>query len=285
MRAAPGRVIVAVPVADDRRGPCSARGFALCRLVRLPSFGDLLEHRVSALPFAVRSHLRLARRRSRIRWPRRRFRYRPYRAGRPQRSGKSTLLRLIGRAHPRRGSITVDGSIGYLRQDIALDPARRVDAILGIAVRGPPFAASSPALPPTSDFAAVSGTLTLSQWDVEERAVAVLGRLGLGHIVGSTADLSRPVGTLSGGETVLLALTAELLREPAVVLLDEPTNNLDLRARELLYQAVEQFPGTLVVVSHDRALLDRMDDRGIAGAGAVSANCACSAATSARIRP
>ncbi len=173
-------------------------------------------------------------------------------------SGKSTLLRLIAGLLPAdRGSITVDGSIGYLRQDITLDPERRVDAILGIADARAALRRIESGTATDGDFAVVSGVL--SQWDVEERAVAVLGRLGLGHIIGAAADLSRPVGTLSGGETVLLALTSVLLREPAVVLLDEPTNNLDLRARELLYQAVEQFAGTLVVVSHDRALLDRMD--------------------------
>ena len=176
-------------------------------------------------------------------------------------SGKSTLLRLIaGVLTPDRGSITAHGAIGYLRQDIALDPARRVDDILGIADARAALRRIESGTATDEDFAAVSGTAdTLAQWDVEERAVAVLSRLGLGPVVGSIADLGRPVGTLSGGETVLLALTAELLREPSVLLLDEPTNNLDLRARELLYQAVEQFPGTLVVVSHDRALLDRMD--------------------------
>ena len=64
---------------------------------------------------------------------------------------------------------------------------------------------------------------------------------------------------LSGGETVLTALSARLLRRPAVLLLDEPTNNLDLDARRRLYAAVEAWPGVLLVVSHDRALLLAVD--------------------------
>ncbi len=64
---------------------------------------------------------------------------------------------------------------------------------------------------------------------------------------------------MSGGESVLLRLAALLLRRPAVLLLDEPTNNLDRRAREHLYTAVEAWSGVMVVVSHDRELLERVD--------------------------
>ena len=71
-------------------------------------------------------------------------------------------------------------------------------------------------------------------WDVEDRAVAALHRLGL-----SLPDpLGRSVGTLSGGEVVLAGLARLLLRPSPVTLLDEPTNNLDRRARGLLYDAI-----------------------------------------------
>ena len=98
-------------------------------------------------------------------------------------------------------------------------------------------------------FAAVG-----DDWDVEERARATLDRLGLGHL-----DLDRRVGQVSGGEAVLLGLAAQLLRRPHVLLLDEPTNNLDLDARRRLYDAVTGWTGVMVVVSHDRALLDLVD--------------------------
>jgi ATPase subunit of ABC transporter with duplicated ATPase domains len=67
------------------------------------------------------------------------------------------------------------------------------------------------------------------------------------------------LGTLSGGQVISLGLAAQLLKQPDVLLLDEPTNNLDLDARHRLYDVLDDWRGCLLVVSHDRALLDRMD--------------------------
>ncbi|SEL83509.1 ABC-F family ATP-binding cassette domain-containing protein [Rhodococcus maanshanensis] len=169
-------------------------------------------------------------------------------------AGKSTMLRLIaGELTPDRGSVTVHGSLAYLRQDLALDPDRRVDAILGIESARKALHRIESGAGTDEDFAVAAG-----HWDIEERAVATLDRLGLAHIAPSTDALGRTVGTLSGGETMLLGLTAALLGDPQVLLLDEPTNNLDPAAKARLYTAVGQFPGTAIVVSHDRELLERM---------------------------
>ncbi|MFB7875087.1 ABC-F family ATP-binding cassette domain-containing protein [Nocardia sp. NPDC056064] len=169
--------------------------------------------------------------------------------------GKSTLLRLIsGELKPLRGSVTVPGDLGYLRQDLGMQTGHRVDAVLGIAeVRAALHRIESGEGTP-EDFDTVG-----TGWQVEDEAVALLGKLGLDYVAGSVADLDRTVETLSGGETVLLGLVAELLREPDVLLLDEPTNNLDTAARGRLYEVIRQFAGTVIVVSHDRELLDRMD--------------------------
>ncbi|MCX4092325.1 ABC-F family ATP-binding cassette domain-containing protein [Nocardia sp. alder85J] len=170
-------------------------------------------------------------------------------------AGKSTLLRLIaGALRPARGSITLPGRSGYLRQDLGLADGLRVDRVLGIAEVRKALHRIESGAGGEADFETVGAA-----WDVEERAVALLGRLGLHYLASDVTQLDRRLDTLSGGETVLLGLVAELLREPDTLLLDEPTNNLDSSARERLYEVIGQFPGTVVTVSHDRGLLDRVD--------------------------
>ncbi|WTW92607.1 ATP-binding cassette domain-containing protein [Streptomycetaceae bacterium NBC_01309] len=165
-------------------------------------------------------------------------------------AGKSTLLRLMaGELAPTRGTVRVTGELGYLPQNLTLDTAARVDAVLGIAGQRAALHAIEAGDVDPAHFTAVG-----DDWDVEERALATLDRLGLDHL-----DLDRPTGRLSGGESVMLALAGQLMRRPDVLLLDEPTNNLDIVARERLYEAVEGWPGVLVVVSHDRHLLDLVD--------------------------
>lgn len=165
-------------------------------------------------------------------------------------SGKSTLLRLIaGELTPVEGHIRAAGEVGYLPQNLVLDTAMRVDAALGIDGTRAALHAIEAGDVAEERFAAVG-----DDWDVEERALAMLDQLGLGHI-----GLDRTIGEMSGGECVLLRLAALLLARPDVLLLDEPTNNLDLYARGRLYAAVDAWNGVLVVVSHDRELLERVD--------------------------
>ncbi|EFE65699.1 ABC-F family ATP-binding cassette domain-containing protein [Streptomyces viridosporus] len=165
-------------------------------------------------------------------------------------AGKSTLLKLIaGELTPTGGAVRVAGEVGYLPQNVTLDTALRVDEALGIAARRAALHAIE-----AGDVAEEHFETVGDDWDVEERALATLGELGLGHI-----GLDRTVGEVSGGESVLLRLAALLLRRPDVLLLDEPTNNLDLYARRRLYTAVANWPGVMVVVSHDRELLELVD--------------------------
>ncbi|QWB21877.1 MULTISPECIES: ABC-F family ATP-binding cassette domain-containing protein [Streptomyces] len=165
-------------------------------------------------------------------------------------SGKSTLLKLIaGELAPADGAVRVAGEVGYLPQNVTLDTTLRVDQALGIAAQRAALHAIE-----AGDVAEAHFETLGDDWDVEERALATLGELGLGHV-----ELDRTIGEVSGGESVLLRLAALLLRRPDVLLLDEPTNNLDLYARRRLYASVQSWPGVMVVVSHDRELLDLVD--------------------------
>ena len=175
-------------------------------------------------------------------------------------SGKSTLLRLAaGVLQPTRGSVSVAGEVGYLPQDLVLDRSRRVDDVLGIGTALRALRALDAGSGDPRDLEAVG-----DQWDVEERAVAELERLGLPASV-----LDRRLGELSGGEAVRLGLARLLLRRPDVLLLDEPTNNLDAAARSRLHDVLGSWPRTLLVVSHDRELLERVDRIGELRDGAV----------------
>jgi ATPase subunit of ABC transporter with duplicated ATPase domains len=165
-------------------------------------------------------------------------------------SGKSTLLRLIaGELHPGHDTIKIRGEVGYLPQAITLGTRRTVSDLLCVAAARTALHAIE-AGETREDLYLTIG----DDWDVEERARAWLDRLGLAHL-----GLDDQVERLSGGETILVALAALFLRRPDVMLLDEPTNNLDLDARKRLYDAVASWAGVMVIVSHDRELLGLVD--------------------------
>jgi len=90
----------------------------------------------------------------------------------------------------------------------------------------------------------------------EEDAVALLGRFLFRY-----DQMRQPVGTLSGGERTRLQLCLLMLSGANCLLLDEPTNHLDIESMEVLEGALEGYDGTVIVISHDRYLLDRIPDR------------------------
>ncbi|KOG63830.1 ABC transporter [Streptomyces griseoflavus] len=168
----------------------------------------------------------------------------------PNGSGKSTLLKLIaGELRPTAGSVSVSGVLGHLPQSLPLAAGLTVAEVLGVAdvIRALDAVESG-------DVSEEHFTTIGDDWDIEERTRAQLDRLGLAGLA-----LDRGLSTLSGGQIVSLGLAAQLLKRPDVLLLDEPTNNLDLDARHNLYDVLGDWNGCLLLVSHDRALLDRMD--------------------------
>ncbi|MEY8038348.1 ABC-F family ATP-binding cassette domain-containing protein [Saccharopolyspora cebuensis] len=168
----------------------------------------------------------------------------------PNGAGKTTLLKLIaGELRPRGGSVSATGVVGYLPQTLPFDGDLTVAEALGIA----PVLRALHAVE-SGDVAEEHFTAIGNDWDVEERTRAQLDRLGLGDV-----EPTRRLDTLSGGQVVSLGLAAQLLKRPDVLLLDEPTNNLDRDARRRLHAALDDWTGCLLVVSHDRELLDRVD--------------------------
>ncbi|MDT3315779.1 ABC-F family ATP-binding cassette domain-containing protein [Microbacterium sp. KSW4-11] len=166
-------------------------------------------------------------------------------------SGKSTLLKLIaGTLVPASGSISTAGRVDLLPQQLTLDTGRRVADVLGIAPVLDAVRAIERGDVDERHFDTVG-----DDWDVEARATAALAEVGL-----PDKALDRRVGELSGGEAVLAALVGVRLRGAEIALLDEPTNNLDRDARARVHELVRTWRGTLIVVSHDVALLEELDD-------------------------
>jgi ATP-binding cassette subfamily F protein 3 len=149
----------------------------------------------------------------------------------PNGSGKSVLFRcILGWAEPTDGTITIGPSVrpGYYAQEHeTLDPNRNL--IEEVRQVRPMY---------------------------EEQAVSFLGRFLFPYEM-----VRKLVGDLSGGERSRLQLAKLMLSNANFLLLDEPTNNLDLPSCEVLENALDEFEGTVLVISHDRYFLDRVVDQ------------------------
>jgi ATP-binding cassette subfamily F protein uup len=195
----------------------------------------------------------------------------------PNGAGKSTLLRVLAGEEPvgageRR--IQPQARVVLVSQEPQLDPERTVLEQV--------FAASGEKMALLARYTAVSDALAhapgggahqqsllaeLGQlnarmdqtqaWALEQQVREVLERLGV-------RDGQRRVGDLSGGYRKRLALAAALVAEPDVLLLDEPTNHLDADGVQWLQGFLGRFPGALVLVTHDRYVLDRVTNRIVA---------------------
>ncbi|HTM99839.1 MAG TPA: ABC-F family ATP-binding cassette domain-containing protein [Pedobacter sp.] len=97
-------------------------------------------------------------------------------------------------------------------------------------------------------------TLLSDDWTIEERCAAALNHWGLPQL-----DLNQKMRDLSGGQKMKVFLAGIMIHQPKIVLLDEPSNHLDLEGRTMLYEYIKSTSSTLVVVSHDRTLLNLLD--------------------------
>ncbi|MFZ1595043.1 MAG: ATP-binding cassette domain-containing protein, partial [Anaerolineae bacterium] len=195
----------------------------------------------------------------------------------PNGAGKSTILNLLaGRLLPDRGfMVTAKGaSVGYLPQEVRLDPQRSVLAeAMTASARLAAIEADLEQIARRLEEPSVYGderalTRTLEQQQRLLAAYTEAGGLQYDNTVKATlrqlgfsdSDFEQPTSVLSGGQKKLLALTKLAVNRPACLLLDEPDNHLDLAGKAFLEKFIRGYAGAVVIVSHDRYLLDEVAD-------------------------
>jgi ATPase subunit of ABC transporter with duplicated ATPase domains len=185
----------------------------------------------------------------------------------PNGSGKSTLLRILaGLEAPDAGSVQRHGSAGYLPQladrgDRAPTVRETILEQVGVRAAARDLARLESALQAGSLDAIEPHAAALERWlalggaDAEARLGAAAAELGL-----EPGLFDRPLSTLSGGQAARAGLAALRIARFDAVLLDEPTNHLDADGLERLRGLIDDTPGAVVLVSHDRALLGAVAD-------------------------
>ncbi|HET6794478.1 MAG TPA: ABC-F family ATP-binding cassette domain-containing protein [Acidimicrobiales bacterium] len=184
----------------------------------------------------------------------------------PNGVGKTTLLRVLaGLEEPDSGTVSLsppEATVGYLPQERERRPDEPVLAYLrrrtGVEDAEAAMEAAAAAMAAGRPGADERYAGALERWgslgggDLDARAASILTDLGL-----PAAVLERPTSVLSGGESARVALAATLLSRFDLTLLDEPTNDLDFAGLARLEEFVGSLTGGVVLVSHDRAFLER----------------------------
>ncbi|MCA0847710.1 ABC-F family ATP-binding cassette domain-containing protein [Salipiger thiooxidans] len=174
----------------------------------------------------------------------------------PNGAGKTTLFRLI------RGELTLDGGeismperarIGGVAQEAPANAMSLIDTVLEADTERAALMAEAETATDPHRIAEVQTRLAdIDAWSAEGRAASILKGLGFDE-----ADQQRPSSDFSGGWRMRLALAGVLFAQPDVLLLDEPTNYLDLEGALWLESYLARYPHTVIVISHDRGLLNR----------------------------
>jgi ATP-binding cassette, subfamily F, member 3 len=170
-------------------------------------------------------------------------------------AGKSTLFRIIaGEITPEQGQIQLSprSRIGRLAQEAPDGPESLLEVVLQADVERTQLLAAAEQEREAARIAEIQSRLAdIGAYSAPARAAAILAGLGFSH-----AEQQRPCAEFSGGWRMRVALAATLFAEPDLLLLDEPTNYLDLEATLWLQERIARYPRTVIVISHDRDLLD-----------------------------
>lgn len=165
--------------------------------------------------------------------------------------GKSTLLQIIaGQLSPSSGVIVRPDDLYYIPQHFGQYDSLTIAQALRIERKQQALHAILSGDASNENFVVLD-----DDWNIEERSIAALDLWGLGQFT-----LSYPMNLLSGGEKTRVFLAGMDIHRPPVILMDEPTNHLDSSGRQRLYDWVEKCRSTLLIVSHDRTLLNLLPE-------------------------
>ena len=174
-------------------------------------------------------------------------------------AGKTTLFRVIcGDVAPEHGELSLPSRIriGRLAQEAPDGPQSLLDIVLAADAERSRLLAEAGTERDPHRIAEIQTRLAdIAAHSAPARAAEILAGLGFSH-----AEQARPCGEFSGGWRMRVALAAVLFAEPDLLLLDEPTNYLDLEAALWLEERIARYPHTVIVISHDRDLLDTAVD-------------------------
>jgi ATP-binding cassette subfamily F protein 3 len=174
----------------------------------------------------------------------------------PNGTGKSTLFKLVsGELQADGGEITLikGATMGMVRQDLPDDDTTLIDIVLAADTeRAALFAEAETATDPDRIGDIYTRLDQIRAYDAPARAATILAGLGFNDHAQNS-----PISSFSGGWRARVALAAALFREPNVLLLDEPTNHLDFEAMVWLENFLIRYPHTLVIISHDRDILNK----------------------------
>lgn len=164
--------------------------------------------------------------------------------------GKSTLLKIIaGEIQPLNGNITISDSVFYVPQmfgnfnHLTIAECLKIDQKLNALQKIT-----------NGEVDEIYFEILNDDWDIEERCQQALEYWGLDDF-----DLNQTLKELSGGQKTKVFLAGIQISQPEIIILDEPTNHLDLEGRKLLYELIDKTDAMVVIVSHDRTLLNLVD--------------------------
>ncbi len=165
-------------------------------------------------------------------------------------TGKSTLLRIVAKELiPSEGSVMVSGDLFYFKQNKRFGATETVKDTLGVTAKLKALQAILKGTVEENCYEILN-----DDWDIEHRIQDVMSYWGVENI-----SLDSVMQELSGGEQTKVCFAQMMLSQAEVLLLDEPTNHLDSTTKELFYNFIDNYKGTIVLVSHDRSLLNKQN--------------------------